>query len=178
MRRSTTRNAVGFAVALCLAAACGGDEEVTVRPLPEEPEIPVAADVETTGDERSGELESLAEAEELPPPPWSPPELGYSARQGKELFEHYCSTCHGASGRGDGFNAYNLDPKPRDLADPALQAERSDEELAAVIRSGGGAAGLSTGMPPWGRTLGERQIRSLVVFVRLLPELVEAETEG
>ena len=51
------------------------------------------------------------------------------------------STCHGDDGHGDGFNAYNLDPRPRDLADPAFQAAHSDAELTGVIRSGGPAAG-------------------------------------
>jgi len=96
------------------------------------------------------------------------PELGYNAREGRELFRHYCSICHGDEGHGDGFNAYNLDPKPRDLGDPAFQAKRSDEELSTVIRAGGGAAGLSTAMPPWGRTLNRRQINDLVAFLRTL----------
>jgi len=96
------------------------------------------------------------------------PDLGYNAREGRALFRHYCATCHGAEGHGDGFNAYNLDPKPRDLADPEFQSQRGDDDLAAVIRSGGGVAGLSTGMPPWGRTLNNRQIRNVVDYVRTL----------
>jgi len=98
------------------------------------------------------------------------PALGYNAREGAAVYRHYCSTCHGEEGHGDGFNAYNLDPKPRDLADAAFQAKRSDEDLVAVIRSGGGAAGLSTGMPPWGRTLNERKVRNVVDFLRTLPQ--------
>jgi mono/diheme cytochrome c family protein len=96
------------------------------------------------------------------------PDQGYSVREGRALFRHYCLTCHGEAGHGDGFNAYNLDPKPRDLADPAFQAKRSDDDLLAVIRSGGGAAGLSTGMPPWGRTLNDREIRNIVQYLRAL----------
>ncbi len=102
------------------------------------------------------------------------PDLGYNERQGRVLFEHYCVTCHGAEGRGDGFNAYNLDPKPRDLSDPAFQAARSDDDLASILRIGGGAAGLSTGMPPWGHTLGERQIHDLVLYLRTLKPEPEA----
>jgi mono/diheme cytochrome c family protein len=98
------------------------------------------------------------------------PALGYNAREGAVVYRHYCSTCHGNEGHGDGFNAYNLDPKPRDLADPAFQSKRSDEDLVTVIRSGGGAAGLSTGMPPWGRTLSERKVRNVVDFLRTLPQ--------
>lgn len=37
--------------------------------------------------------------------------------QGKELFMNYCIHCHGPSGVGDGFNAGNVDPGPRDLTD-------------------------------------------------------------
>jgi mono/diheme cytochrome c family protein len=96
------------------------------------------------------------------------PDLGYNAREGRAVYRHYCLTCHGEEGHGDGFNAFNLDPKPRDLAEPAFQVKKTDEDLAAVIRSGGGVAGLSTGMPPWGRTLSERKIRNLVDYLRAL----------
>jgi mono/diheme cytochrome c family protein len=92
----------------------------------------------------------------------------YEVREGGALFRHYCAPCHGDEGQGDGLNAYNLDPRPRDLADPAFRKSRSDDDLAAIIRSGGGAAGLSTAMPPWGRTLGERRIRNLVAYLRSL----------
>ena len=96
------------------------------------------------------------------------PDLGYSAREGRALFGHYCSTCHGAEGHGDGFNAYNLDPRPKDLGDVSYQAGHSDAEIADVIRGGGPSAGLSTAMPPWGRTLNPRQIGQLVAYVRTL----------
>lgn len=100
------------------------------------------------------------------------PDLGYNAREGRTLFLHYCATCHGNEGHGDGFNAYSLDPKPRDLSDPVLQQERTDADLEDVIRIGGGASGLSTAMPPWGRTLTPLQIRNLVAFLRNLPPSV------
>ena len=98
------------------------------------------------------------------------PELGYNAREGQALYRHYCMNCHGDAGKGDGFNAYNLDPRPRSLADSTFQARHSDADLVAAIRSGGGAVGLSTGMPPWGRTLNERQIRNVVDYLRTLVE--------
>ena len=81
------------------------------------------------------------------------PDLGYNAREAQALYRHYCLNCHGGEGQGDGFNAYNLDPRPRSLADSAFQAQHYDADLLTAIRSGGGAVGLSTGMPPWGRTL-------------------------
>lgn len=118
---------------------------------------------------------TTAETEQSPPLPLPP--YSYTLRQGETLFHHYCSTCHGEIGRGDGFNAYSLDPKPRNLTTAEFQESRTDEDLEAVIRTGGGAVGLSSAMPPWGRTLHERQVHHLVSFLRSLPRRAE-ETNG
>jgi len=96
------------------------------------------------------------------------PALTYEGRQGQAVYQHYCQTCHGEAGAGDGFNAYNLDPHPRDLSDPAFQKAKSDADLADAIRRGGSGVGLSALMPPWGHTLSERQIADVVVFLRSL----------
>lgn len=92
----------------------------------------------------------------------------YEAELGRDVYVHYCTTCHGDSGAGDGFNAYNLDPHPRDLSDPAYQKKKSDAELADAIRRGGAGVGLSSLMPPWGRTLTERQVGEVVFYLRSL----------
>jgi mono/diheme cytochrome c family protein len=92
----------------------------------------------------------------------------YELRLGKGIYSHYCQTCHGETGAGDGFNAFNLDPRPRDLSDPALQKKKSDAELADTIRRGGAGVGLSALMPPWGHTLSARQIDEVILFVRAL----------
>jgi len=98
------------------------------------------------------------------------PNLGYNGREGREVYRHYCLNCHGEEGKGDGFNAYNLDPRPRSLADSTFQATHSDADLLTAIRSGGGAVGLSTSMPPWGLTLSERQMLNVIEYVRTLKE--------
>lgn len=97
-----------------------------------------------------------------------PPTPSYEDRLGHDVFAHYCSTCHGETGAGDGFNAYNLDPHPRDLSDQAFQKTKTDAELADTIRRGGAGVGMSSLMPPWGRTLTERQIGEVVLYVRSL----------
>jgi len=102
-----------------------------------------------------------------PVTPKTPAEPSYDLRLGKRVFTHYCQTCHGEAGAGDGFNAFNLDPKPRDLADPVSQ-KKSDADLADAIRRGGAGVGLSPLMPPWGRTLTARQVEQVVLYVRSL----------
>jgi mono/diheme cytochrome c family protein len=89
-------------------------------------------------------------------------------RLGRETFVHYCQTCHGETGAGDGFNAFNLDPRPRDLSDPAFQKSKSDADLADAVRRGGAGVGLSPLMPPWGHTLSSRQIDAVTLYLRSL----------
>jgi mono/diheme cytochrome c family protein len=96
------------------------------------------------------------------------PADSYELRLGKGIYRHYCQTCHGETGAGDGFNAFNLDPRPRDLSDPAFQKKKSDLELADTIRRGGAGVGLSALMPPWGHTLSARQINEVILSVRAL----------
>jgi mono/diheme cytochrome c family protein len=102
-----------------------------------------------------------------PVKPSAPPEPSYDLRLGKQVFTHYCQTCHGETGAGDGFNAFNLDPKPRDLSDPVFQ-KKSGADLADAIRRGGAGVGLSPLMPPWGRTLTTQQVEQVVLYVRSL----------
>ena len=98
----------------------------------------------------------------------APAAISYEARQGRAVYQHYCQTCHGETGTGDGFNAFNLDPHPRDLSAPAFQKAKSDADLTDAIRRGGSGVGLSALMPPWGHTLSDRQIADLVAYLRSL----------
>jgi mono/diheme cytochrome c family protein len=68
--------------------------------------------------------------------------------EAKKIFEQRCTTCHGASGKGDGPGAAALDPKPRDYTDKEWQASVTDEDLKKVIVGGGQAVGKSPTMAP------------------------------
>jgi len=92
----------------------------------------------------------------------------YELQLGKEVYQTYCIGCHGSTGAGDGFNAFNLDPRPRDLSDPALQKSKSNVDLADAIRRGGAGVGLTSLMPPWGHTIDERHINAVVLYIRSL----------
>jgi mono/diheme cytochrome c family protein len=154
-----------FGVCLSLlAAACGSEGETGLGSTTAAAMSPSVGAGGIPEDDPAAGAEPAASADwEMPVPT-----LAYNAREGRTVFLHYCAPCHGEGGHGDGFNAYNLDPRPRDLSDPEFQASRTDEDLIAVVRSGGGVAGLSNGMPPWGRTLNEHQIHNVVVLLRTL----------
>ncbi len=103
----------------------------------------------------------------------APVQLTYEQRMGQGVYQHYCQTCHGDQGAGDGFNAFNIDPHPRDLSDPAFQKAKSDAELADTVRRGGGGVGLSPFMPPWGKTLTADEVDQVVSYVRTLKRAPE-----
>lgn len=103
----------------------------------------------------------------------------YAQRRGMRIFRHYCVVCHGEEGAGDGFNAYNLDPAPRDLTDPKYQNAISDETLEEVVTQGGRGMNKSILMPAYGNTLSKEQISDLVAFIRTLSAGVDtANGEG
>ena len=111
---------------------------------------------------------AVAAAPEAPAEAPPEPPLSYELRLGKAVFRHYCHTCHGETGAGDGFNAFNVDPRPRDLSDPAFQKSHTDAALADAIRRGGAGVGLAPVMPPWGRTLTADQVDQVVRYIRTL----------
>ncbi|MEM7247115.1 MAG: c-type cytochrome [Acidobacteriota bacterium] len=84
------------------------------------------------------------------PPPVSPTTTTAAVAipaEARTVYQNRCTPCHGPTGQGDGAAAVALDPKPRNYADRAWQAEVTDEELRKVILAGGQAAGLSALMP-------------------------------
>lgn len=86
--------------------------------------------------------------------------LTFVESQGQRLFGHYCSTCHGDEGKGDGQNASNLTPAP-----PDLTATRRDPALVRrAIAEGSAAVGRSPLSPPWGRSLSPQEIDYLVAY--------------
>jgi mono/diheme cytochrome c family protein len=88
--------------------------------------------------------------------------LTYVESQGRHLFGHYCATCHGDEGRGDGQNASNLNPPPPDLT--SSSSARDAVLLRKVIVDGTAAVGRSPLSPPWGRSLSQQEIDYLVAY--------------
>ncbi len=85
---------------------------------------------------------------------------------GKAKFDQYCATCHGSSGKGDGPAGAALNPKPRNFTDASLMGQKSDAQLAKVIKEGGAASGLSPLMVAWGSVLSDQDIANIVAYIR------------
>jgi mono/diheme cytochrome c family protein len=77
------------------------------------------------------------------------------------LFAQACAKCHASDGTG-GLPSVPNGPRPIDLTSPEWHQARSDEEIAAAIRSGRGA------MPPFEGVLTSEQVAALTAYVRAL----------
>ena len=89
----------------------------------------------------------------------------YTERQGKSMFELYCVICHGQAGEGDGFNSYNLNPKPHSLSDSTYMKALSNETLTETISFGGKGVNKSVLMPAYRNTISKMQISNLVEYI-------------
>jgi mono/diheme cytochrome c family protein len=89
-----------------------------------------------------------------------------AAAAAMETYRTRCVLCHGETGKGDGAGALALDPKPRDMSDPAWQAAVTDEYVERIIARGGVAVGKSPSMPP------NPDLQSKPEIVRALRHLV------
>lgn len=75
-------------------------------------------------------------------------------------FMAVCGRCHGAQGTG-GTPIGIGGPTPRNFHDPEFQRTRTDADIVKTIREG-----KPPGMPAFGSTLSDEQVRGLVAIVR------------
>lgn len=88
--------------------------------------------------------------------------------KGKALYLEHCAACHGKEGKGDGPDAKDLNPKPRNHTDGNYMNRLRDNYLFTVIKNGGQAVGKSDQMSGWGNILADQEITDLIAYIRTL----------
>jgi high-affinity iron transporter len=87
-----------------------------------------------------------------------------SVAEGEGIFAQRCTQCHGVLGNGDATLTRSLSRLPPEIGSFSWQAERSDDQLAAIVRDG------TPGTPmPAARDLSPSQLQSVVAYMRTLP---------
>lgn len=84
------------------------------------------------------------------------------------LYATRCAMCHGAQGRGDGYNARYLRARPAVHASADAMSRRPDDTLFDGIHAGGAILGGSPEMPAFGESLSAAHIEGLVAYIRRL----------
>lgn len=98
------------------------------------------------------------------------------AASAKLNYRFYCAACHGIKGKGDGPNATKTQPvQPRDHTNGAKMSRLSDSEILDAIKLGGAATNISRMMPPFEKTLTEKEIRALKDYLRKACKCREGE---
>lgn len=91
------------------------------------------------------------------------------AATAEENYRFYCAQCHGLKGKGDGPNATpNMPVSPRDHTSAAEMSKLTDADMVNAIRDGGAATSKSSLMPPFGKTLTQKEITELKDHLRKL----------
>jgi mono/diheme cytochrome c family protein len=100
---------------------------------------------------------ALAWVLDVPKPPPGTPRVA-------RLYLGLCATCHGADGRGS-WRATIFLIRPGNLADRARPGAETDQYLFDVVKNGGAPLGRP-GMPAFGGSLDDDDIRALVRYLR------------
>ncbi len=105
---------------------------------------------------------------------WNDPQhviaLSYQQAQGKRIFYNDCVWCHADSTPAGPSNRSNLNPSPALMNDGGVLNPLSDDYLQNIIALGGSAVGKSAMMPPYGKTLGQDDIRAVVSYMRAIAQ--------
>lgn len=101
-------------------------------------------------------------ADEVPAPPL---DLAQLETSGLRYYREMCVVCHGAPGVEPGEAGKGLRPEAPDLSKAV--PEWSDKELFWIIKHGV----RLTGMPAWGETHDDKEMWSMVAFLKRLPSL-------
>lgn len=94
------------------------------------------------------------------------PAASIDLSKGKEIYASTCAACHGASGKGDGPGAANLNPRPRDFSDKDYMARLNDTDIRNTVKYGGAIKGMP--QMPSHPQFSEADLTSLVAYVRTL----------
>ncbi len=100
------------------------------------------------------------------------------AQPAKATYDKWCAGCHGVDGKGEGFAAATMLPRPRDFTTALYQirttpsgALPTDEDIRRIIDVGM----PGTAMPGWAKHLGEQERMALVAYLKAFSPRFESQ---
>jgi mono/diheme cytochrome c family protein len=103
---------------------------------------------------------------------WNDPQrtiaLDYQQTEGKRIFYQQCVWCHADVTPAGPSNRSNVTPAPALMNDGTVLNLKSDQYLHEIIAKGGSPVGRSPMMPPYGNSLTDDEINSLIAYTRAI----------
>ena len=98
------------------------------------------------------------------------PAVAADIDNGRQVYDTYCTSCHGAGGRLDPSSPVikGLGVTPADFSDPLFNSREPAADWKMVIRYGGHALGLAEQMPAQGEVLTDEQIDDVTAYLKSL----------
>ena len=97
--------------------------------------------------------------------------LSYEEQLGRSLNDQYCVRCHNSESTAERVSNFdNLGTKPHPFTEGDTLNKRSDDDLTSIISHGGAALNKSAEMPPFGYTLGKKDVQALVAYIRAVSD--------
>jgi mono/diheme cytochrome c family protein len=112
--------------------------------------------------------------------PWTAePFKKADVQRGSQVYQEYCSQCHGVTGKGDGPAASGLIPKP--AVHTKIPFEKLPMEyLYNIVYYGGRSVGKAPTMPYWGLTIGQQGVADVIAYMKATfkgePQVAQAQT--
>ena len=114
--------------------------------------------------------------------PWKSEEFGRaSIDRGRQIYKEYCMQCHGATGRGDGPAASELESKAGHAREHGVR-ETAAGLCVQLNLYGGRSVGKSPAMPYWGLTIGQQGVADVMAYLNVtfngVPEMAGAASSS
>jgi len=146
------------------AAATPAEDAVEAAPE-------AAAEAAAPAEAAAGEA---AQATEAAPEAAAPAAAAADLEAGKKVYNTYCSTCHGTSGKGDGPAAAGLNPKPVNFAKGEFRHDANGngtvgdiEDIKLIVHDGAAKHGGSPLMAPW-PMIGPADLQAVAEYIKSL----------
>lgn len=95
--------------------------------------------------------------------------VNFNIRDGKRLFQHFCSPCHGENADGSGrYFPTEINPQPPDMTSPDYVIKTREEVVFRAIKFGTQEIGKSNYSPPYGKTLSDEEIKNIIEYLYFL----------
>ncbi len=91
---------------------------------------------------------------------------GMPIRDGHDVYNSSCASCHGIDGRGRAQAQVGFDTPLPDFTDCIFASREADGDWATIVHEGGPIRSFSRLMPAFGDALGEDEIEAAIAHIR------------